>query len=588
MRRLMLAVSLLVAFSAVSQPTWLPQNWSPADSQWYYTTPQGSKLILYSWALALERADSEELWSKNLDRFYFLPNPVGANPDGLPVGIVKDDDHLGLTCAACHTNQLVYGGITYQIDGAPADADLYAFLASLAKSVGATSRSVTDPKFLRFAARVLGSGNTPAARGTLFGQLTQYNAYIQKFLIGSTPTVAKWGRARTDAFGEIFNRVTAIDLKIPSNSRTPNAPVSYPFLWDTSWLDKVQWNGIADNRNVVERLARNVGEVLGVFAQIDLRKPTFFHWYYESTAKRLNLIDLEDRLSKLRSPKWPAAFGALDPAKVAAGKALYNSSNPNVNCAGCHSLATPGAYQNVVLTPLSEIGTDPGMTTMVATRTAATGVLQGVRTMLLFGPRMKATELAGTITGNAVIGAILSPVESEGSPTPRVQAVAGDDRDDPARDRLRAQLMEGPRSREHGLGAASVSSTPPPHSDLRAELETSLKAMGARVMERQATTNEPVYKARPLDGIWATAPYLHNGSVPTLYDLLSKPAARPVTFWVGTRQFDPSKVGFTTAEAAGAFLLDTRIKGNLNTGHEWGTDLSEADKWALIEYLKSL
>jgi mono/diheme cytochrome c family protein len=592
MRRtaMVLLATCALTLPVAAQTQWLPQNWTPEDSQFYYTTPQGSKLILYSWALALERADSQQLWYENLERFYFLPNAVSRrNPNGLPVGIVQDGEHLGLTCAACHTNQLRYGGVTYQIDGGPTDADLYAFLKSLAESVGATAKSASGEKFLRFAERVLGKeGNTTTARKQLFSQLTAYNQYIQPFLVNSTPSRAAWGRARTDAFSEIFNRVTAIDLNIPSNNAKPDAPVSYPFLWDTSWLNKVQWNGIADNRNVIERLARNVGEVLGVFAQIDIRKPSFFHWYYESTAKRINMIEIEDRLAKLRAPKWQPAFGALDPVKVANGKKLYENTRADLNCIGCHYIATPGQYQDVVLTSYKVTGTDPAMTTMVATRQAKTGVLQGVRELLIFGPRMQAQELASTITGNAVIGALLSPFESEGSPTPESMTGSSDDRDDPARARLRQALLEGPRTRAHGRGTASTTSTdtpPPPHTDLRAELETGLRAMAARMSVTQQT-NTPSYKARPLDGIWATAPYLHNGSVPTLWDLLS--AERPKTFWVGTRQFDPVKVGFITTEVPGAFLFDTAIPGNLNGGHTWGTTLSESEKLDLIEYLKSL
>src|SRR5262249_31378209 len=64
--------------------------------------------------------------------------------------------------------------------------------------------------------------------------------------------------------------------------------------------------------------------------------------------------------------------------------------------------------------------------------------------------------------------------------------------------------------------------------------------------------NSPLmaYKARPLDGIWATAPYLHNGSVPNLNALLTPPAQRPSEFYVGTRVYDPVNVGYRTDQAA--------------------------------------
>ena len=113
------------------------------------------------------------------------------------------------------------------------------------------------------------------------------------------------------------------------------------------------------------------------------------------------------------------------------------------------------------------------------------------------------------------------------------------------------------------------------------------------------------YKGRPLTGIWATAPYLHNGSVPTLCDLLLPPDQRPKKFLVGTREFDPKRVGFVTRDDAGnlldtptgdnSFVFNTRnaegrvIDGNSNAGHDYGNAwLTEDERWALVEYLKGL
>jgi hypothetical protein len=99
------------------------------------------------------------------------------------------------------------------------------------------------------------------------------------------------------------------------------------------------------------------------------------------------------------------------------------------------------------------------------------------------------------------------------------------------------------------------------------------------------------YVAVPLDGVWARAPYLHNGSVPSLRDLLEAPASRPAVFHRGYDVYDPVSVGFVAqgaeAEKAG-FRFDTRLPGNGNGGHLWGTELSADDKRALIEYLKTL
>ncbi|WP_404788544.1 c-type cytochrome [Altericista sp. CCNU0014] len=100
------------------------------------------------------------------------------------------------------------------------------------------------------------------------------------------------------------------------------------------------------------------------------------------------------------------------------------------------------------------------------------------------------------------------------------------------------------------------------------------------------------YANLPLDGVWLRAPYLHNGSVPTLWDLLQKPSDRPTTFYRGNDLYVPDKVGFATDVAAENgkryFPYDTRLPSNGNGGHLYGTELSAADKKALLEYLKGI
>ncbi len=103
------------------------------------------------------------------------------------------------------------------------------------------------------------------------------------------------------------------------------------------------------------------------------------------------------------------------------------------------------------------------------------------------------------------------------------------------------------------------------------------------------------YKARPLIGVWATPPFLHNGSVRTIFDLLSE--VRPSSFKFGSREFDPVNLGYLEDIDAHAMVLDTSIPGNRNTGHWWtddvdrpgriGRKLTGDEKYALIEYLKS-
>jgi hypothetical protein len=123
---------------------------------------------------------------------------------------------------------------------------------------------------------------------------------------------------------------------------------------------------------------------------------------------------------------------------------------------------------------------------------------------------------------------------------------------------------------------------------------------GIGVKERLAMDANPVvwrdtgkYVARPLQGIWATAPYLHNGSVPSLHALLH-PETRPAKFAMGNREYDPEKLGYRTeppADGLNAWTFDAAAPGNRNTGHSgerFGSLLPEDRKAALLEYLKTL
>jgi mono/diheme cytochrome c family protein len=99
------------------------------------------------------------------------------------------------------------------------------------------------------------------------------------------------------------------------------------------------------------------------------------------------------------------------------------------------------------------------------------------------------------------------------------------------------------------------------------------------------------YANHPLDGIWLRAPYLHNGSVPTLRDLLDPPESRPKTFYRGYDVYDQARMGFVS-DVAGAdgqvyTRYDTSVPGNGNSGHIYGTTLSDDDKRAIVEYMKT-
>jgi len=106
------------------------------------------------------------------------------------------------------------------------------------------------------------------------------------------------------------------------------------------------------------------------------------------------------------------------------------------------------------------------------------------------------------------------------------------------------------------------------------------------------------YKARSLNGVWATPPYLHNGSVPTIYALLSRVKDRPSIFYLGSREYLPGDLGYAWKEnIPNSSRFDTSIRGNSNKGHEFsnekgagviGPELTDPERRALIEFIKTL
>ncbi|MBI3758177.1 MAG: c-type cytochrome, partial [Deltaproteobacteria bacterium] len=102
---------------------------------------------------------------------------------------------------------------------------------------------------------------------------------------------------------------------------------------------------------------------------------------------------------------------------------------------------------------------------------------------------------------------------------------------------------------------------------------------------KAATRCTQKYVAIDLAGVWARSPYLHNGSVRTMADLLAPAAERPKSFKRGSREFDDQMLGYTDD---GAYLFDTKTDGNSNAGHEYGTQLGREERRQLIEYLKTL
>jgi hypothetical protein len=112
-----------------------------------------------------------------------------------------------------------------------------------------------------------------------------------------------------------------------------------------------------------------------------------------------------------------------------------------------------------------------------------------------------------------------------------------------------------------------------------------LEAVGYEAPKEFGVRSTGKYWAATLHGVWARSPYLHNGSVRTMQELLTAPAQRAKNFHRGSQEFDSNQLGYTDA---GAYVFDTTAEGNSNSGHDYGTKLTAEQKRDLMEYLKTL
>jgi cytochrome c5 len=591
------------------------QNWDCRERQEFWFTDQGSQIIPYVWFLHLEQASGTAKFSDpvNMNRYRYLPQkPTTLNPDGLAIGFTKGNakaneaygeisqDWLGMTCAACHTGQVEFNGAKYLIDGAPTMGDFEGLARDLVAAMKATLND--EAKFERFALGVIADSRARQNGGTgdrnqLRDQLKQIVAIRDTWNERNQGT-SDYGHGRLDAIGAIFNETAATGLGKPGNVSPADAPVSYPFIWDTPQHDKVQWNGSVTNAGPGS-LGRNVGEVLGVFGALSLNTNLLSRTGHASSINIGNLARLEGLMWQLQSPLWSdTGLPAIDPVLAESGREVFKEF-----CRRCHrdiDRSDPDRRIKARMFPVvnpknpddpNALATDITMAKNFLTKTAEARRLTGRFTRYwgvlsdfeVFERQERDKTLKAKILGYSVIGAITRSFFDNPKDTLKALKV-GQPPD------VVAVLDDAARHLSDKVDKASI--------------RKFLKEMGREIKEPKLDPNKSVcfpdgillcYKARPLNGIWATAPYLHNGSVRTMRQLLLPADQRnennETTFKVGTREFDPVDMGFKNE---GAFTLDTTLPGNSNAGHDgplYGNDVLAKDEVrmdALLEYLKTL
>ncbi|SFH98762.1 di-heme-cytochrome C peroxidase [Albimonas pacifica] len=562
-------------------PAWSPElrrEWSRLD--------QGSALIPMAWARALSvdgAAQGPGFLDDGLARFGFLADLY--DPDALPVGftdaVLDGQEVLGMTCAACHTREIEIDGRAYRADGGPALADHLAFTEALRDAMGAT---LADPAaFEAFAGRVAAAGGEPDPQA-LRAAAARWFSDFDLITTRSDPGDVRWGPGRIDALQMISNRLTGLDInepdirRIPGNIRPATAPARNPFLWNATRQSRTQWLGFASNASSMDRLGRNVGQVYGVFARFGVHRRTGglqivsnLDLLSENSVNFENLERLEALVAEMGPPAFPFPPTVEEEALIAQGEALFAR-----RCQACHALE-PKAWSALApererpaqgfadqpayfATPLADVGTD-------------------VRQCLVFAGKVKTGMLMdGYLRLPKMMGGGIGPLGDEATPKEALALT------------VKGAVVQWKLS---GLpDAPSVLST-------AAGL---IRGAGrsSSIAELTAFVDEPApaapascrYAGRALHGVWAAAPYLHNGSVRSLRQLLEPAAARDASFAVGP-VYDLEEGGLAREQPEGAFVLETTgceapASGDSRCGHEYGVDLAPGQKDALVAYLKRL
>ena len=534
-----------------------------------------------------------------------------------------------------------------------------------------------DPwKFDRFAKRVIGPRypqGKSALREDLFSTIKAFATQGQNSPLRHLYPVQE-GFGRTDALGRIANTVFG-DHLIPGNYQGADAPVSYPYLWNIWKFDWVQYNGSVKQplaRNIGEALG--VGAAIRLTDTYGNPVPS--EQRYISSVDIDGLDRIEHTLQKLTPPRWPEQLlGPIDQTLAARGQKLFAANCEG--CHGPHPAdaaqqqysapgkTLPGTEWTIEVIPLKHIGTDPteargfvdrhyDLTPTGLTRAELSALLKPLlirnlardaRYRLLEAIAARQAQSLDTGHLPALLAAYPDPDANEqpslphdsftaiaaelaALPTPPANPAAdpwGCDLSCQTRelstdvsqgendiDAQLAKLDIAKMTEGEGLNILGLLIKRKYYADHRISYaqQQCMEGFGTLDLPQQVAG----YKPRPLEGVWATPPFLHNGSVPNIYQMLLPPAQRSKRFFVGRRDYDAKHLGYVDQPAGtdedDGFWLDTSLAGNHNSGHAFvatpaqlqayhadpkahplppgviGPLLSDDERYALLEYLK--
>lgn len=540
--------------SANLQPaiTYTANGWSQGEREEYYHLAEGSELMPYALLANLKSVETGKPFLQDMERFGFLPDAAGAaNPYGLPVGLTVSHSRnagtvgievVGFSCAACHVAELTWHGQHVRIDGAPALVNLQAYQVEFKDSLDAAMKNPNELVALVIAMEK--QRNTPD---------TPPDQDAGKYAGDSAVVSAATVEAAPDADSSFHSVSSAV-----ADRAQPAAQSNFgDRLKSDIAILKARLAYLKNGKLLVDGTEPGPGRVDAFGAARNLLFPQYA-MKMQSPVSFPFIWNVPDNIGRK-----PADFGWIH----------YDGNTNSIlernigQALGMGAVFDPKTYESTL-------------------RIANLHRLE-VLTHKLQPPQWPA----------GVLGAIDEAKAQQG------EQIFKDKCAGCHQDRLFAQMQIGTDSNRASSFGQPVGKIAFPNAVapiLAGLKKRAIEDDGISPAEQAAMDANPVvwrataqYLARPLNGIWATAPYLHNGSVPTLYDLLH-PDQRPAKFALGDREFDPVKIGYRSAlDAAGpnVWIYDTTLPGNSNIGHSgdaFGTSLPEDQKSALLEYLKKL
>jgi hypothetical protein len=566
---------------------------SPEDRKVFYHLAEGSEVYPLAWLRATKRIGSDQMFLENMERFGMLPDP--DSEEKLPVGLTAAPSRgstllgkmVGINCAVCHVGQITYKGTALRIDGAPNMFDGNMFFTELVESGKAILSSQNE--LIGFLWR-LHAEQAKQPSGSLVSRLLVHlkegESDLKTLLLGRLGTLVK----------EALTAPTAKWTLVPSTAGGDEAMrkkllegMSFKEMPSLAEKAGSQGNPL-EGKNAREQKSAVQGTVEEIVVTLRLLKAR---------------VEFLENLAQIGKDKPDWGFGRVD--AFGSVRALYFQPEYIPN--------GPVSYPHLFAFDRNPWFHYDGNTTSVLQRNLGQALGVGA----IFEPTTFASTLL-PINSNQ-LEQIASKIEPPAWPADFFSAL---DQDKIKKGEAHFQkhcvschklikpteqapdLLEDLKAlgTDPQRATAVVADLPkagnPFYTDLAAVLDkVTQKALDDSKVppdkQKEFNHGRPIdwrttrkYASRPLWGVWATAPYLHNGSVPTLYDLLLPAKDRPKTFPLGQREYDPVKVGYITAVGKPLFTFDTSKVGNGNGGHEYGTDLSDTERYELIEFLKTL